>query len=181
MRGPVIGNSERLAASVKPDVLNRLLQEWQRQISTTRRNTGMPILRTPFHGAWAVVGSFVISFGISLVTSHSHSAMQTLARDYIGLPSITALPVGDFVSPVLVSSNPAARKPAQYSASVRSPPPVIRSMFKSERVGYTVLAPGLSIVSSKTTFPRGAMARRTTFRMATAFSSSQSWITRERR
>lgn len=32
-----------------------------------------------------------------------------LARFYIGLPSITVVPVGDFVATALVSSNPAAR------------------------------------------------------------------------
>src|SRR5271170_136831 len=37
LRGSIIGNDDRSIACVKRDVLGRLLQEWQRQTSTTCR------------------------------------------------------------------------------------------------------------------------------------------------
>src|ERR1700679_1097132 len=50
LRCPVIGNYDRLIASVESDLLCRPLQEWQRQVATSCRNSGMPIVRTAdFH------------------------------------------------------------------------------------------------------------------------------------
>src|SRR5580692_4290334 len=48
-----------------------------------------------------------------------------------GQPSIIVVPVGAAVAIARVSSKPAARYSERYSASVRSQPPVLTSIFKS--------------------------------------------------
>ena len=113
---------------------------------------------------------FAVS-GLSLIVGEAGNGPDAAQA---GTPSMTLS--GPDIGVTSDSRKPAAAKSRPKSSAVRSRPPFITIMLRSDIFARSGSFPGLRTSSASRSFPPSLIAARQVRRIATARSSSQSWM-----